>query len=362
MHIHPLINNKTNDMMHSISAILIKPFTKPLIKAGAKLICISLLFITQIAHADFRKALDAYQARDGATMLKEVKDAVDTKNCEGIMLFLMATNLDAATSDYDDVTKQSKSTLRAILPQPKWDEMRELLTQATNKSSVDAQYELITSPFGKEIVVESLRAAQIKRGDPPKSAYSLQEINEGYEMVKEKLRAKGLVTSEADFMTRAEAGYAAARLTLGLMYLHYTGYYDYACDSYPNHPACKSLDEAKGYEWLKKSALSNELQGLPLHETSAYFAVMCDFYLRKPNPSPSDLKQGYLWCEGAYSLGSPDVLGVLNKLRQSGKLKLSDSQVAAILTLDLAIKSDSHPLNTLVIRGFKVDWTDPAIC
>ena len=293
---------------------------------------ISLLFTSQTAHADFRKALDAYQARDGATMLKEVKDAVDKKNDDGLMLLLMATNMDAATSDYDETTKQSKSTLRAILPPPKWDEMRELLAQATNKSSVDVQYALITSSFGKDIVIKALKTAQIKRGETPKSAYSLQEVNEGYEIVKEKLRSKGLVTSEADFMTRAEAGYAAAQLTLGLMYLRYTGYYEYACDSYPNHPACKSFEEAKGYEWLKKSAISNELEGLPIHETSAYFAVMCDFYLRKPNPSPSDLKQGYLWCEGASSLGSPDLLGVFNKLRQSGKLKLSDSQVAAILT------------------------------
>ena len=59
---------------------------------------------------------------------------------------------------------------------------------------------------------------------------------------------------------------------------------------------------------------------------------MCDFYLRKPNASASDLKQAYLWCEAASNTGSPDLRGVLNKLRRSGKLKFSDSQVAAILT------------------------------
>jgi TPR repeat protein len=297
------------------------------------LLGMSLLLIAQSAHADFRKALDAYIARDGETMLKEVKDATDKKNDDGLMLLLMATNMDAGTSDYDDVTKQSKSTLRAILPKPHWDEIRELLVRAANDSTVDAQYSLIKSAFGKDIVVRWLQEAQIKRGEKPKTNYSLQEINEGYEVLKKELRAKGLTTSEADMMTRAEAGDAAAQLTLGLMYSHYTGYYDYACDSYPNHPACKVLNEAKGLEWLKKSALSYERQGLPIHETSGYFAVMCDFYQRKPNASPSDLKQAYLWCEGAFSLGSPDVLGVLNKMRQSGNLKLSDSQVAAILTL-----------------------------
>jgi hypothetical protein len=46
----------------------------------------------------------------------------------------------------------------------------------------------------------------------------------------------------------------------------------------------------------------------------------------------SDIKQAYLWCEAASSLGSLDVLGVLNKMRQSGKLELSDSQVTTLLT------------------------------
>ena len=83
------------------------------------------------------------------------------------------------------------------------------------------------------------------------------------------------------------------------------------------------------YEWLKKSALSYERQGLP---DSGYFTVMCDFYQRKPNASASDIKQAYLWCMVATSLGSPDVPSILNGMRQSGKLKLSDSQVAALLT------------------------------
>ncbi len=109
---------------------------------------VSLLLMAQTAHADFRKALDAYQKRDGASRLKEVEDAVDQKDDHGLMLLLRATNMDAATSDYDETTKQSKSTLRAILPPPKWDEMRELLVQATNNSTLDVQYYFFTNtPF-----------------------------------------------------------------------------------------------------------------------------------------------------------------------------------------------------------------------
>jgi hypothetical protein len=55
---------------------------------------ISLLLITQTAHADFRKALDAYIARDGATMLEEVKDAADKKNDDGLNIFLSFLRLD----------------------------------------------------------------------------------------------------------------------------------------------------------------------------------------------------------------------------------------------------------------------------
>jgi hypothetical protein len=48
----------------------------------------------QLAHADFRKALTAYQNRDGKTMLKEVQDAVDKKNDDGLILFLSVLELD----------------------------------------------------------------------------------------------------------------------------------------------------------------------------------------------------------------------------------------------------------------------------
>ena len=69
--------------------------------------------------------------------MQEVKDAVDKQNDDGLILFLMATNFDAATSDYDETTKQPKSTLRAILPIDKWNELREMLVQATENSTVD---------------------------------------------------------------------------------------------------------------------------------------------------------------------------------------------------------------------------------
>ena len=288
-------------------------------------VSISLLLITQTAHADFRKALDAYQKRDGDTMLKEVKDAVDKKNDDGLMLLLMATNMDAATSDYDETTKQSKSTLRAILPQSKWDEMRELLTLATNNSTVDAQYSLLKSQFGKDIVTKYLDATKAKRGEKPDANYSLQETNQGYGLFEEELAQKGHITSSSDIVKRAEAGDYSAQQFLGLAYLHYTGEFVGSCGSNPDYFACKSKDEAKGYDWLKKSVLSYERQGLPINllDGDDYPITMCDFYQSKPDASLLDLRQAYLWCLLGFNSGSTNAPTILRKMDQAGKLKIA---------------------------------------
>lgn len=226
-------------------------------------ISLSLLFATQAAHADFRKALDAYQKRDGATMLKEVKDAVDNKNDDGLMLLLMATNMDAATSDYDETTKQPKSTLRAILPPPKWDEMRELLVQATNNSSVEAQYYLIrvNRQFKPELIIKQMQAEQIKRGEQPKNEYTNQELNIGYEALDQAFNAKGMALYNSGIIKLAESGNSYDQTNLGLAYL---GKWQ-LCEPpvSPIHSQiCQSKDETKGHYWLKQAVKTYERDGL----------------------------------------------------------------------------------------------------
>ena len=139
-------------MMHSISATLIKPFSTALIKPLANLICIALLFISQTAHADFRKALDAYQARDCATMLKEVKDAVDKKNDDGLILFLSVLELDKSLVSNDVALSKeeltsavnSKKSLQAPIEVLLDDEgVKNFfleLEKAAKKSSLESQY------------------------------------------------------------------------------------------------------------------------------------------------------------------------------------------------------------------------------
>lgn len=306
--------------MHSISAILIKTFTKPFIKAGAKLFCISLLFITQTTHADFRKALDAYMARDGATMLKEVKDAVGKKNDDGLMLLLMATNVDAATSDYDETTKQSKSTLRAILPQPKWDEMGELLVQATNNSTVDAQYFFIT-------------ASQFRIDANTKIA------NEYF------LKGSHLATFDSTIATisdKAEAGNLEAQLALGFRYLNYEN--EFGCEKQSKDPLCKSKDESKGYYWLKRAVKTYEMSGNA--DFDLLPSVMCEFYRKTASGDQAKLKQAYLWAlKGANEVGSVSSSRLcLTKIYESQELKLTSPEVYIAL-------SDKSNFNSMVYRS-----------
>lgn len=325
-------------MMHSISATLIKPFSTALIKPLANLICIALLFITQTAHADFRKALDAYQARDGATMLKEVKDAVDKKNDDGLMLLLMATNMDAATSDYDETTKQSKSTLRAILPQPKWDEMRELLVQATNNSTMDVQYyfNVENRQFSREFMIKLLQQKQEKRGEKPKKEYVNQELNQAYSDIRKGYIDKGVVLfadySSASMITKqAESGDPYAQSLLGFFSLGFSDFTVPACEEIKDYtPLCKARNENKGYAWLKRAVKSYEQDGL-LNEAYGKFATsMCSFLLRPTYPNLTDLRQAYLWCFMGANLGNIGAEDMLGKMYKSGQLKAVAPKLNAV--------------------------------
>ena len=309
--------------MHFISASLIKPFNKAL----AKLICIILLFITQTAHADFRKALDAYMARDGATMLKEVKDAVDKKNCEGLMLFLMATNMDAATSDYDETTKQSKSTLRAILPQPKWDEMRELLVQATNNSTVDARYYLHSSTQFRVDNLTNLANEYFKKGS----------------------RLATLNSTIATISDKAEVGSSLSQLSLALKYLNYGKNIDYGahygCGYLSKLPICQLKDEAKSSYWLKRAVKTYDASGFG--DFDLFPSQMCEFLRNTANGDQAKLKQAYLWALMGMNerADTSKSRSCLVDMHDSGMLKLVAPQV------DVAWGGDWKVFNSLVYKS-----------
>jgi hypothetical protein len=294
-------------------------------------ITISLLLLCQTAHADFRKALDAYIARDGATMLKEVKDAVDRKNCEGLMLFLMATNMDAATSDYDETTKQSKSTLRAILPQPKWDEMRELLVQAAELGNADALYFLITKSVFKTEVYKKYLNKTLAQTTLKDIASANTFSKKQYEEVERKINNEYILKSN-DLIAKAEAGDPVSQMQLGLAYFK-SGRYANWDSTQP--PAFKQLakDEAKGSYWLKRAAKSYEISGY--EENAGLFSrQMCELLHATANGDKYKLKQAYLWAlKGMNELSQPSESWVcLRDMHDSNVLKIAAPEVYAAYT------------------------------
>ena len=308
--------------MQSISAILIKPFTKPFIKAGAKLICISLLLITQIAHADFRKALDAYQKRDGATMLKEVKDAVDKSNDDGLMLFLSVLERDTVFSqnwsflfEADNGDKKvesrkfSSNTMGKyvedyipwlkILPQGNTQEFLALLQKASEQSSLESHFRLINlrSPYGlydmfsydevTKLEVSKSIASNIYRKQLPALA------NDGYNEI---LYFLTQFTPQAEREARQQKLLAAT----------YTRSLLLQAVSMLTRDINKRT-EMQGLR-LMKSALAKS--------DASYFyadiaAQMSTYYLKKEDKR--SLKQAYLWALVELTMGEPYPNGNNNK-------------------------------------------------
>jgi len=284
------------------------------------------MLITQTAHADFRKALEAYQKRDGDTLLKQVKDAVDKKNDDGLMLFLMATNMDAANSDYDETTKQSKSTLRAILPPPKWDEMRELLVQATNNSTVDAQYYLnVKSQFSSDFVLKQL---QLQHPNTSVSNFTNLQRNAIYESTRAEFKKRGSYGAFSDSPTSvdrikyAELGDALSQLMIGLQYQGFVG--DFGCDLQDVQNVsslCSKNDEVKGDYWLKKAVKSFEAS---VHDdTKILYEAMCSF--NKKTKGKADIETDN-WC----SLVKPNQVAKLPDWVKQARQELAQSDMPII--------------------------------
>lgn len=221
---------------------------------------IGFLLSAQTAQASFREALDAYQNRDGKAMLAAVKEAVETKNDDGLMLFLMATNLDASTSEFDAGTRKTKSTLRAIVSKQQWKEMHALLKQAANNASVDARYYLDMksqfSPFYRQKIHigtmrQAYKEAQAKYAEAGSyEAVQLMDFNGNYPQKGEN-KENFLKRSEHWLIKYASLGDARSQLRLGLQYHNYVG--DFGCDLNEKGPICRAgTNEKKGDYWLKK--------------------------------------------------------------------------------------------------------------
>lgn len=270
------------------------------------------LVATSIAQADFHKAILAYQNRDGLSLLNEVKDAVNKKNNDGLMLFMNVMSIDRGTSmktSLYKVTQDNKqTTLKNILTDQQRQELIELLISATNYSNADAQFYL--APAIRELNNPQLTAS-IKSNDDYAKSGSLVAAH----------------YSKLTDIEKAELGDPFAQMLLGLSYLRSVDYRKYGCDESPDKLICHPRDEPKGDYWLKKSLKNYESKGHG--EMGAYFNSMCD--LLQNQDDPKQLKQAYLWCQMGINSGAQgDSWRLLDKMHTSGKLKITAPEVDAV--------------------------------
>lgn len=302
--------------MHSISAILIKPFTKPFIKAGAKLICISLLFITQTAHADFRKALDAYQKRDGATMLKEVKDAVDKRNDDGLILFLMVMNLDSITSNKQSLSDASpqlvngqkkQTTFVSILDESQQADVNKLLDAAVHNSNIDTRYlyhfkrlsKFTSQNRNQDEVVEELEYLATNG-----SADAAVELAQWYGSSRVLLPE----TARQWFIKAAELGDTYNSVSLAFIYLGYPASHWLSkdnCEHLKINGDCVEKDIKKGSFWLKQAIKNVDKNPVYMRKFALDMGNMLSGH--KLDGVKTDYRQAYVWY--LLALNSPDFSG-----------------------------------------------------
>jgi hypothetical protein len=278
-------------------------------------VSISLLLMTQTAHADFRKALEAYQKRDGATMLKEVKDAVDKKNDDGLMLFLHAMRIDATTSAKSNLyetfkdKRPIKTTLDSILNQPQRQELFDSLSVSANtNSSMDVQY----------LYTDVKRLFGVSK--PDNWAKTIDEYAK-----------RGSYVANAfntDLLARAQAGDPFSQLSVGLKYLNFVDYAGYGCQQNSKEQICQTKDEVKGYALLKQALKTYESRG---HDNLGVYAdSMCDLFQNTANGDKTKLRQAYLWCVVGINSGGYSSWSLLKKMNESGSLKIAAPEIDKI--------------------------------
>ena len=377
--------------MHSISATLIKPFSTALIKPLAKLICIALLFITQTAHADFRKALDAYQARDGATILKEVKDGVDKKNDDGLILFLSMLELDSilaandtTLSSYEE-RKIEFSAIELANRTPPWksiisdSDIKSLfdsLEIAAANSSLESQFRLLTLKYSSDVKVVEFKftdrvGLMTQRANPENDKnfeINLQKlIDKGYAKGAYYFINKALTTSPQTSET-AKTAYFWKKKAAKLGDTH--AMLSMAAD-YLSGTKLTPKNEKKGMN-LAKQALTKNDADIHLGEIAD---SLSNYYIRKGDKL--SIRQAYLWGLIAYSsnrhlrtfslpsglqtlikmnlIDNKEVLGELSKSSHLERLiKIPEKPEILNKTIDL----NSKPVFSLHRYVDYFDWSD----
>lgn len=311
---------------------------------------LSLLLITQTAHADFRKALDAYIARDGTTMLKEVKDAVEKKNDDGLMLFLNAIFIDAITSRQNSLRTNSLeisasknlSTFETILSATQQQEVEKLLYSASQNSTGATQYRLYQLPYlFQRSSSANQRQMLIETAADKGSFWAARDMVEYFTHLNTSSEAVG--KARFWYIKAAELGDLEFVTGLAMRYLHYSTdpRFTYAfmsheqCVAGDDHTICFEKDETRGFEWLKQAVKINAQYPQYLRRFSYEMGniMMTKFDTRAP-----DIKQAYLWYllginspnTGGFGRDDKYFLDALTNMHKTGDLKKASPKLDSV--------------------------------
>ena len=227
----------------------------------ATLFLLGLSLLPLTAHADFRKALEAYLNRDGQVMLREVKSAIDHKKYDGLLLFSDAISLDELNSTkYPVNTSLSEEkykvdgTLETIVAPSQRTELSQLLDEAMSTTTPEAQYNFYFKRLSnftsqrsdKNDVIEKLES--LANGGSSSAATELVQIY-GSSAIASPSVARHW------FIKAAEMGDPYSSTSLAFSYLGYRSKYFLSttnCEQLKINGSCFERNLNKVDYWLKK--------------------------------------------------------------------------------------------------------------
>lgn len=247
----------------------------------------SLMLVVTLAHADFRKAVDAYVSRDAETLLKEVRSSVENKNNEGLLLFLHAIRIDASTSAKSNLYEGYKD--KRITPTS-----LETLLSATQQKELETNLSIIVK--SSDIETQYLHAIAVLPIFKKNSYDEKKKINDTF--IKSGSYAANAFNS--DLISRSAVGDPFSQFQLGLKYLHFRSNSGFGCESGTKEQVCLNKNEGKGFELLKQALKTSEFRG---HDNLGIITdALCEYFQENANKK-SVVKQANLWCWEAYNTG-----------------------------------------------------------
>jgi hypothetical protein len=279
------------------------------------------LLITSNAQADLRKAIEAFQTQDGSTMLVEVREAVERKNDDGVILFL-------------SLLKGYPQSWRSVLSPTEQDELFTLLEKLIEESSLQAQYRLAIIPRGhaspryKSPEAQQAEQALIHRLEAVADkgyAYAALHL---YSILSNKERDWDIAVKW--LKVAAEGGNPEAAFFMGMKYLNvFDGYW--GCFTRKPH-RCLPKDEELGWQWMKMASRNATHKNIPLGDFGYEMGKLYEGGVTNQSP---DEKQAYLWFRVAFNglfknRSRNEVASELKEIKKSGLLETLDPELNAI--------------------------------